>query len=123
MGYVQGGRRVLHQGCTWSPNPDMPPRSHTWQLKVPDDITILFTDDNYGNLVTVQPPDKAHPAGAGMYYHVDCKSSLASRQAVVWKLTCNRRRSTESLQVDQHHQPRQEWVPPIPLDIHSRVQR
>lgn len=43
------------------------------QLKVPDDITILFTDDNYGNLVTVQPPDKAHPAGAGMYYHVDCE--------------------------------------------------
>jgi hypothetical protein len=44
------------------------------QLEVPDDITILFTDDNYGNLVTVQDPEKAHPAGAGMYYHVDCMS-------------------------------------------------
>jgi hypothetical protein len=45
----------------------------TIQLKVPDDITILFTDDNYGNLQTVQDPEKEpHPAGAGMYYHVDC---------------------------------------------------
>lgn len=44
------------------------------QLNVPDDITILFTDDNYGNLVTVQDPEKLHPAGAGMYYHVDCRS-------------------------------------------------
>jgi hypothetical protein len=46
-----------------------------FQLEVPDDITILFTDDNYGNLVTVQDPEKSHPAGAGMYYHVDCTSS------------------------------------------------
>lgn len=78
------------------------------QLKVPDDITILFTDDNYGNLVTVQPPDKAHPAGAGMYYHVDCMSD--PRSSSVLALIRFRCRSTESVQVDQHHQPRQECV-------------
>lgn len=47
-------------------------------------VQILFADDNYGNIMTVQPPGKNHPAGAGIYYHVDCEplhfaSVLANR--------------------------------------------
>jgi hypothetical protein len=74
VGNVQGSRRVLP---AWCKSADQT-RDHAdrCQLKVPDDITILFTDDNYGNLVTVQDPEKFHPAGAGMYYHVDCKRLL-----------------------------------------------
>ncbi|WWC73829.1 uncharacterized protein I206_107801 [Kwoniella pini CBS 10737] len=41
-------------------------------LEVPEDVTVLFADDNYGNLMSVLPPDKQdHKAGAGIYYHVD----------------------------------------------------
>ncbi|KAK6908596.1 hypothetical protein I203_102599 [Kwoniella mangroviensis CBS 8507] len=41
-------------------------------LEVPDDVTVLFADDNYGNLMSVLPPDRQdHKAGAGIYYHVD----------------------------------------------------
>ena len=41
-------------------------------LKVPDDVTIMFADDNYGNIMQVLDPELAdHPAGAGIYYHAD----------------------------------------------------
>lgn len=79
------------------------------KLKVPDDITVLFTDDNYGNLVTVQDPEKLHRAGAGMYYHVDCQSFPSHSTMARVKLTM-RCRPSKGLQVDQHHQPRQEYV-------------
>ncbi|WVQ84804.1 hypothetical protein IAT38_006961 [Cryptococcus sp. DSM 104549] len=41
-------------------------------LEVPDDVSVLFADDNYGNLMSVLPPDRQdHKAGGGIYYHVD----------------------------------------------------
>lgn len=45
----------------------------TSQLKVPEDVTVLFADDNWGNIMTVLPPEKPHKAGGGIYYHVDCE--------------------------------------------------
>lgn len=41
-------------------------------LRVPDDVTLLWTDDNYGNirrLPTAQ--ERRRPGGAGIYYHMD----------------------------------------------------
>lgn len=41
-------------------------------LRVPDDVTLLLCDDNWGNLRRL--PDnveRRHPGGWGMYYHVD----------------------------------------------------
>ncbi|WWD16299.1 hypothetical protein CI109_100725 [Kwoniella shandongensis] len=38
---------------------------------VPEDVITLFADDNWGNVMTVQPPGKDHKAGSGIYYHVD----------------------------------------------------
>ena len=53
-------------------------------MKVPDDVILLLCDDNWGNVrmlpdtKTAQPhnrttaqPQKRHPGGYGMYYHVD----------------------------------------------------
>ncbi|KJE03723.1 hypothetical protein I311_02487 [Cryptococcus gattii NT-10] len=35
-------------------------------------VTVLFADDNYGNIMSVLPPERqGHEAGAGIYYHVD----------------------------------------------------
>jgi hypothetical protein len=41
-------------------------------LRLPDDVTLLFTDDNVGNLRRVPTPEEARrPGGTGIYYHMD----------------------------------------------------
>ncbi len=41
-------------------------------MKVPDDMTILLCDDNWGNVRRLPELDsKKHPGGYGIYYHVD----------------------------------------------------
>lgn len=41
-------------------------------LRAPDDVIMLFTDDNWGNVTRLPNPEaRKHPGGYGMYYHVD----------------------------------------------------
>lgn len=41
-------------------------------LKVPDDVIILLSDDNWGNVRRVpSDQERKHPGGFGLYYHVD----------------------------------------------------
>ena len=41
-------------------------------LKVPDDVTLLLCDDNWGNVRRLpNAKERKHPGGWGMYYHVD----------------------------------------------------
>lgn len=41
-------------------------------MTVPDDVTLLFCDDNWGNIRRVPTADKRnHKGGYGMYYHFD----------------------------------------------------
>lgn len=41
-------------------------------LKVPDDVIILFSDDNWGDIRRLPSPEELkHKGGFGMYYHVD----------------------------------------------------
>ncbi|PTY04224.1 glycosyl hydrolase [Opitutaceae bacterium EW11] len=41
-------------------------------MKVPDDVTLLWCDDNYGNIRRLPSPDERHRSGgAGIYYHLD----------------------------------------------------
>ena len=41
-------------------------------MRVPDDITILWCDDNWGNVRRLPTPeDRKRSGGAGIYYHVD----------------------------------------------------
>ena len=47
---------------------------HYWDsgLRAPDDVTVVFTDDNWANLRRVPEPGlPAHPGGYGLYYHFD----------------------------------------------------
>lgn len=41
-------------------------------MRVPDDVTLLYCDDNWGNVRKLpDPAAKAHKGGYGMYYHFD----------------------------------------------------
>ena len=41
-------------------------------MRVPDDITLLFADDNWGNIRRLNSAaDRARPGGFGVYYHFD----------------------------------------------------
>jgi len=41
-------------------------------MRVPDDVTLLFSDDNWGNIRRLPAPrERARPGGFGVYYHFD----------------------------------------------------
>ncbi|TXK49871.1 glycosyl hydrolase [Pontibacter qinzhouensis] len=41
-------------------------------MRVPDDVTLLLCDDNWGNIRKLpKPNEKPHPGGYGIYYHYD----------------------------------------------------
>ncbi len=40
-------------------------------MRVPDDVTLLFSDDNWGNIRRLPEPGKARAGGYGVYYHFD----------------------------------------------------
>jgi hypothetical protein len=41
-------------------------------MRVPDDVTLLFSDDNWGNVRRLpSAADRARPGAAGIYYHFD----------------------------------------------------
>ncbi|CAM2999091.1 MULTISPECIES: glycosyl hydrolase 115 family protein [Sphingomonas] len=40
-------------------------------MRVPDDVTLLFADDNWGNIRRLPPIGARRAGGAGVYYHFD----------------------------------------------------
>ncbi|KAF4499440.1 hypothetical protein FAGAP_4371 [Fusarium agapanthi] len=84
----------------------------TGRLNVPEDVTLLFQDDNFGTIRRLPTKEEAkRKGGAGVYYHLqyvgDPRSykwintnSLASPQGKVW----------HQLQQAYHHNARQIWV-------------
>ena len=41
-------------------------------MRVPDDVTLLWADDNWGNIRRLPTKDeRARSGGAGVYYHFD----------------------------------------------------
>ncbi|HEY0504782.1 MAG TPA: glycosyl hydrolase 115 family protein [Lysobacter sp.] len=40
-------------------------------MQVPDDVTLLFSDDNWGNIRRLPTPGSARGGGYGVYYHFD----------------------------------------------------
>ena len=77
---VQNQRRIIRK-VTGRPAKETP---QVWALykevleyydkgmRVPDDVTILLCDDNWGNIRRVpNAEERKHPGGWGLYYHVD----------------------------------------------------
>jgi len=40
-------------------------------MRVPDDVTLLFADDNWGNIRRLPEPGRTRAGGYGVYYHFD----------------------------------------------------
>lgn len=40
-------------------------------MRVPDDVTLLFADDNWGNIRRLPAPGAQRPGGYGVYFHFD----------------------------------------------------
>ncbi|MGY2078805.1 glycosyl hydrolase 115 family protein [Modestobacter sp. SYSU DS0657] len=40
-------------------------------LRAPEDVTVIMTDDNWGNMRKLPQPSDARPGGFGLYYHFD----------------------------------------------------
>jgi hypothetical protein len=79
-GIVGIQREILRQEV----NPDLARVPQAWCLykevqeyyeagmRVPDDVTLLWADDNWGNLRRLpKPEERARAGGAGIYYHFD----------------------------------------------------
>jgi len=48
-------------------------------MRVPDDVTLLFADDNWGNVRRLPTgKDTLHAGGFGIYYHFDTSAVLAT---------------------------------------------
>ena len=77
---VANQRQILKETV----NPDLEKVPQVWALykevqtyyengmRVPDDVTLLWSDDNWGNLRRLPTPEeRKRPGGAGIYYHFD----------------------------------------------------
>jgi Glycosyl hydrolase family 115/Gylcosyl hydrolase family 115 C-terminal domain len=77
---VADQRQILHDVV----NPDLSKVPQVWALykevqtyyekgmRVPDDVTLLWSDDNWGNLRRLPTTEeRMRPGGAGIYYHFD----------------------------------------------------
>ena len=77
---VADQRRILKETV----NPDLTKIPQVWALykevqtyyekgmRVPDDVTLLWSDDNWGNLRRLPTAEeRKRPGGAGIYYHFD----------------------------------------------------
>ena len=77
-------------------------------MRVPDDVTLLLCDDNWGN-VRKLPEMKAKPrkGGYGMYYHFDYVGAPRSSK---WLNVTQMQRVWEQMNLSYEHGVRQLWV-------------
>lgn len=77
-------------------------------MRVPDDVTLLLCDDNWGN-VRKLPEMKAKPrkGGYGMYYHFDYVGAPRSSK---WLNVTQIQRVWEQMNLSYEHGVRQLWV-------------
>ncbi|GFZ44409.1 LOW QUALITY PROTEIN: hypothetical protein JCM24511_02131 [Saitozyma sp. JCM 24511] len=87
-------------------------------MEIPDDVSILFSDDNWGNLMSVLPPSKSHKGGAGLYYHLDY---VGLPRSYKWINTINLVKMWEQLSLARAFDTTQIWIANIgtlkPLEL------
>ncbi|CZT13826.1 uncharacterized protein RCO7_11556 [Rhynchosporium graminicola] len=77
-------------------------------LRVPSDITLLWTDDNVGNIQRLPVSSElGRPAGAGVYYHFDY---VGGPRNYKWINTISLQKTWEQLQLAYAREARQIWI-------------
>ncbi|SCV46988.1 uncharacterized protein FFB14_09526 [Fusarium fujikuroi] len=80
----------------------------TGRLSVPDDVTLLFQDDNFGTIRRLPTKEEAkRKGGAGVYYHLQY---VGDPRSYKWINTNSLGKVWHQLQQAYHHNARQIWV-------------
>lgn len=77
-------------------------------MRVPDDVTLLFSDDNWGNIRRLpRLGDKSRAGGYGVYYHFDYVGTTRNYK---WLNVTQIERTWEQMNLAYVHDARQLWV-------------
>ncbi|MFA9370166.1 MAG: glycosyl hydrolase 115 family protein [Labilibaculum antarcticum] len=77
-------------------------------MKVPDDVTLLFCDDNWGNVRVLPEPEATERSGGyGMYYHFDY---VGAPRCYRWLNTNSLPRVWEQLRLTYEHGVDRIWI-------------
>ncbi|ELQ35044.1 hypothetical protein M0657_005941 [Pyricularia oryzae] len=92
---------------------------YTAGMKVPDTVTLLWTDDNSGNILRVPTAaERDRVAGAGVYYHFDY---VGSPRNYKWINSIQLVKTWEQMQLAYEKNARQIWIVNVgdikPLEI------
>ncbi|MGV3539473.1 MAG: glycosyl hydrolase 115 family protein, partial [Rufibacter sp.] len=77
-------------------------------MRVPDDVTLLLADDNWGNLRKLpKPGEKQHQSGYGIYYHFDY---VGGPRNYKWMNTNQISRIWEQMHLAYQHRADRIWI-------------
>jgi hypothetical protein len=77
-------------------------------MRVPDDVTLLWCDDNWGDIRRLPPPaDWKRRGGAGVYYHFDY---VGGPRNYKWLNTNPTTKIWEQMNLAYHYDARQIWI-------------
>jgi len=77
-------------------------------MRVPDDVTLLWCDDNWGDIRRLPPPeDRKRSGGAGVYYHFDY---VGGPRNYKWLNTNPTTKIWEQMNLAYNYDARQIWV-------------
>lgn len=77
-------------------------------MRVPDDITLLWSDDNWGNLRRLPTPEeRKRSGGAGIYYHFDYVGGPRSYR---WINSTPIAKIWEQMNLAYHHEANRIWI-------------
>jgi len=76
-------------------------------MRVPDDVTLLFADDNWGNIRRLPDPGSKRPGGYGVYYHFDY---VGGPRNYKWINTTQVERAWEQMRLAWAHGVERLWV-------------
>ena len=77
-------------------------------MRVPDDVTLLWSDDNWGNLRRLPTAaERERPGGAGVYYHFDY---VGGPRSYKWLNTVPISKVQEQMNLAWHHGADRIWI-------------
>lgn len=76
-------------------------------MEVPDDVLLLFSDDNWGNIRRLPRPGEERPGGYGVYYHFDY---VGGPRNYKWINTSQNERTWEQMNLAWEYGARELWV-------------